>query len=106
MLEDVKPLRLAPPPVQEATPPPPLPTAAPAAAQSTAAAEELDMLDQELRGLSEPRLEEEQLAEAWRQGSASVVGGTTAGIGSLEVVMEYGADEDEDGGLRDSDEDF
>ena len=36
----------------------------------------------------------------------SVVQGTTTGMGELEVIMEEGADEDEDGGLRDVDEDF
>ena len=36
----------------------------------------------------------------------TVVEGTTAGMGNLEVVMEFGADEDDDGGLRDEDEGF
>ena len=59
VLEEVKPLRLAPPPpAKAATPPPPLPTAAPVAAHGIAAAEELDSLDRELRDMGEPRPDE------------------------------------------------
>ena len=76
-----------------------------------AEAEELDRLDQELRGMGVQQLDDEvghdsappPMAIALVQ---SVVQGSTIGMGELEVVMEQGADEDDDGGLRNEDEDF
>ena len=93
-----------PPPAKAATPPPPLPTAAPVAAHGIAAAEELDSLDRELRDLCEPRPDEHFEEVIPDPLAHTVVEGTTAGMGNLEVVMEFGADEDDDGGLRDEDE--